>query len=252
FNNPAGTSYYAVLDAAGTAHTISLNSGLRLASLRLDSSAVTVNHTSGVFTLDGTGTIARGIWRLDGGTIRGGTLNVAEGLGDLQFSGNSNNILDGVTLADRTILHSNSGFLGIRNGLTFTSPNALLRLSGNGTSLNFFGSQVVPAGTIELRGGSASLNLQTDVGSIAPNLTFSSGTVVRGSQATIATGALNGALPSTLTNFGLISADTPGGVFNVGPNVLINNGTLEATNGGNLSIGFTSWTTSGVIRVDHG
>jgi hypothetical protein len=76
-HSPLGTTYEALINAAGGVYTINFDAGsIALANLHLNAPLATVNHPAGVLWLD-SATISAGTYLLNGGTLGGaGNINV--------------------------------------------------------------------------------------------------------------------------------------------------------------------------------
>lgn len=235
------TSYRAVIDAAGSAYSISLMQNLRLASLRLDSTNATIEHSGGIFDLDGVADLVRGTWRMSGGTIRGGTLAFSTVPTLLKFSNSSANTLDGVTMSGNATFADSQGIATFRNGLTFT-PDSVLTINGVGFTARFDGNQTVNGGRFVLGSFLGNTTLAVTNNSA---LTLSASTIINGP------GTVSGGTGSTLVNLGLIEASTSGQTtFLMVPSGQ-NGGTLKASAGGTLSID-GQHTSSGQVLADGG
>jgi len=174
-----------------------------------------------------------GTWGLDGGTIKGGT----------------------VALSDYTFYLQNPSFNG--TSVTLGGVHA-------GSALIFDGETVQATDNVTITGTPAS-----DRGAVSllqiggpstyawPQLTLGSNTLVHGAL-TITRDWVSGNSwwPCTLINNGTISADQAGQTLAINADTLTNNGTLQAANGGTLSIQdnslfwVSSWTNTGTIKVD--
>lgn len=106
----------------------------------------------------------------------------------------------------------------LRGGLTLNGRLAM----GPGSYLVFNDTQTLSAGTIEFTGSGATVDIPPNV-----TVTFGAGVTVRGHTGTISGGG-------TLIHQGKISADTAGGTIRIQPTTFVNNGQLEAINGGIL------------------
>ncbi len=224
-------------------NTVNLGGTITLASLGTVSRDAT---NPGVLNLVGTlnlggGTLDSSIGPLTlaGGTINGGTV--------------SDTILAsyGGTLNDVTV----SGLLHIVGGLSVTDTagtGAGLTLASGGsvmmdayTGLAFAGTQTLAgSGTVSAQYGSGIGLSGTD-----QTLTIAAGIAFKSSGSTLNVGA------NTLVNQGTLSGDASvgpgGGSLTVNGTNWVNDGTVEAINGGSVSLS-GSWTNSGTIAVANG
>jgi hypothetical protein len=232
-------TYNAIINLVGDPYTVSLNSDITINDFTLDSVAATLSHTAGAFKVFGTADLLSGTYLLDGGTIMGGTWNV--GPGNFVVTRSSSNRLDGVTFNGNLDLSTEFANLRIGNGL---SLNGAVNLSGNYARLTFEGAQVFD--DAEVNFGATSLSaeshLSVDAGgflTLGPNL------LVHGGFGRIDGGGV-------LLNRGRIAADIDRRALRISPAVFVNEGILEALEGG-MAIGTegTSWinSTSGEIRA---
>src|SRR5438874_4640821 len=198
---PPGSTYDAFLDAAGM-YTVTLNSPIAVTNLTMNDASATLNATSSTLTIVNNLTLTAGVIQLSSATIVGGTLNGTAGV--MRFSGSTNNILNGVTVAN----------------------SAMIDMSQNGSLLQLQGGTSLAAGTYTLGQGSVLyLNQTSTIGSgvniamarlttlsaegghIVTLAAGSTVTVLGSQQATIGTGFL-GAVPNTvLVNQGTIQFD---------------------------------------------
>ena len=230
-----------MIDAAGAAYSISLLQSVRLASMRLDSTAATVDHTGGILDLDGVADLVRGTWRLNGGTIRGGTLAFSTTPTALKFGANLSNTLDGITISGSANFADNFGIVTFRNGLTL-APSSSLSITGIQFSGRFLGDQNLSGGTITL--GGVIYNNVLSIGDVS-TLSIASNAGVNGA------GTLSGVAGSTLANAGLISGNVGTKTLTLSVPTVQNAGTLEARNGGTLNL-TGSLANAGLVRADGG
>lgn len=215
----------------------SSNSTIYLAGLVMNA-GTTLNLPASVGTVE-----------LFGGTIRGGTVTL--GGGGLLFT-SSGGFFDGATLIGDLKFAQSSGLLRLTNGGSFTG-NATL--SNNNAHLVYEYSGTLASGqTIHLPDLSARLSVSRNSTLGADStLTIASGATVRG-RGSVASGAFTGGTTNTVINNGLISADINGSTLTLKPNVLVNNGMLQAINGGVMSITPGSFTnaSTGMLRAASG
>ncbi len=211
----------------------------------------TITNTAHTLTLDNT----TGSWNMAGGTLNGGTLAFANSK-TLNFSGLGQGVLsgtlNGVTVSgDLNFADTFSDGL-ITGGTTFTTAH----LSGIHAEIGFAPSQTL-TGTIQFEGANAGLRLVTmsSAGAFTVGTTGVITTVagLATSDPTIGGGGFlyNGAM--ALTNNGLISSQTSGRTITVNPATsFANGGTLEAINGGSLSVPLGYTQTAGITRLNGG
>jgi autotransporter-associated beta strand protein len=199
----------------------------------------TLNNAGATLTLDPT----TGSWTLLNGTIIGG--NVAT-VGTAQLI-NRGGTLDGVSLNASPIAIGSGTTLTIKDGLTL-APGQVIDLSGGGT--NNFNNSLIFVGNAQTLGGSGSVifgsgggNFTVQIGS--GQLTIGPGILVHGSS-----GNINGN-GGGIFNQGTIAADAAGAGLSLSH--FTNTGTLQAINGGTLSILNGPWDNSaGTIFLSNG
>ncbi len=221
--------------------TLSLGGTVTLATLGTvirDVSATTLNLTGtlnlGGQTLDST----RGALTLAGGTINGGTVS------DTLLAAYGN------TLNDVTL----SGLLHIETSLQVTDTaqtGAGLTLSGGNVLMDPY-SGLTFAGTQTLAGsGTVTAQYGSGIGLSGSNqtLTIAAGITIKSSGASLDVGS------NSLVNYGTLSGDASvgpgGGSFTIHGSNWVNDGTIQAINGGPVNLS-GSWTNSGTIEVDVG
>ena len=236
--------------------TLNLGGAFTVGGLgELATSDATVNLTGTLINTDTTLalTTATGSWNLDGGTIQGGTIS-ATGGAELVLTPYGGT-LDSVTIAPGTEVDATQpsvqapgDIATIMGGLTLDGTVALdTPVSGyaGGAFLYFSGTQTL--------GGTGSIVFRTGTpGSSYVFVQDASGpaTLTIGSQVTIDGG--NGyvdvdldSADASIVNDGTVDANTPGATITVGDSgfagspssqAFTNNGTLEATDGGTLSV----------------
>lgn len=246
--SPSGTTYHAIIGASGSAYTVTLDSGIALDALTLGSADATLRHTAGVLEIGGAFDLTAGQYTLDGGTLRGATLNF--GGGSFSATTNANNRFDGVTVNGNWSLPSGSSTLRVSNGLTLGSGGVLTMSTGFGHQLLAFdGDQTLSGGTVVL---DAALPQQFASATIAvegdSTLTITPGTTIRGGWGTI--GAQNFvAGDNAVVNQGTISAEVASRAVRIVSDSFTNQGLAEAKNGGTLDIQSASWTNPGTISA---
>jgi hypothetical protein len=206
-----------------------------------------------------------GIWSLGGGTITGGTVNLAGG----NFSVQSGT-LDTVHFTNGD-LAVKGGTLTVKNSLVVDTQN--INVSGAGGAVVFQGS--VPGNLKVTLGDDTSLTFDGPSQSVS-NLTITGnranpddapaihisgayaggGIILEPENTTTISGSLyidDGAYPSTLTNNGTINANHAGQMLTIYTTTFKNFATLKATNGGYLVIGpNTAYTEDGTLDTTKG
>jgi RHS repeat-associated protein len=187
---------------------------------------------------------ALGPLTLAGGTINGGTVS------DTLLADRGTNTLDDVTLSG--LLHIVSSFLGAGTVQVIDSANTGAGLTLNGgsilmdpyTSLTFAGTQrLAGSGTV-----TAAYSSGIDLSGSNQTLTIAAGITIKSSGASLDVGS------NSLVNQGTLSGDAgvgPGGGFTVNGTNWVNDGTIQAINGGTVTL-TGSWTNLGTIEVDGG
>ena len=191
----------------------------------------------GTLTLTGVATLAtNGLVVMAGGTLQSGTLTSVDG-GKVVFT-SSGGTLDGVIVnGDLDLINGSATVL---NGLVLNGTAYLGNQTNNNSVgvLSFSGSQALGGnGTVVF--GAYSDNrynaLRLDTGGAA--LTIGPGITVRGKNGTIGYAYLYGGPQNVgVTNQGAILADVNGGTINIQAQPFSNQGTVQALNGGSLSI----------------
>ncbi len=200
-----------------------------------------VNNAGGVINV-GNGSVLNQF----GSTISGGTINTT-GTGSLVVFNSAASFLDGLTLNGTMDMTQGNSRQRLTNSVTI---NGAVNISNGGIlSLDSANS----AGGNQTLGGNATINLNDAGARLAIDgngtTTLASGVTVRG-QGNIGQ-PLNTAGNNVLTNNGLISADVSGGTLNIvapasgGGSSVINNGTLQAVNGGTLLLSTNILSNSG-------
>ena len=192
----------------------------------------TLTNTGSTLTVGSTGSIS-GNWSLvSGGTIIGGTL-AESGTGTLALT---NGTLNGVALASNFTV---AGTLSVTNGLTLNNVTLSLGNSSRSGQLTFSGSQTFggtgtvltgfaseTTGVLCAQGGGSQATAATLT--IGPNITISNNYGC--SITAFYTGIDN------IINQGTINSAYSGGTVNITAASLTNQGTISASNGGNLYI----------------
>ncbi len=177
---------------------------------------------------------------MDGGTLKGATVNAGTGGQGISFADNGNNVLDGVTANANLDLATSTGFTQILNGLTLNGTASI-----NNNSVLAVGNTETLAGSGDvLFGSTGSSNRLTIEGD--STLTIGANMKIHGQNGTIGGQVIaNGT--NALVNNGTISADVATGTItltstNSAANAITNGGTLSAANGGTLALGSNNGT----------
>ena len=224
----------------------------------------TMDNTGASFGLDA----LTGPWHLSGGTIRGGTLALADD-SLLTFSSSGNNILDGVFVEGDLRLAGAQSTVRLRNG---TSVSGTVSLTGTNTRLAFEGTQTFTGdvrqsgsstGNITVEGNST-LTLSETTSVSGRRIDLGSAQFIGGDRFLVnlgtitateadATGirirSLNG-----LTNGGLLAASAAGSRLQIENTVRVfeNLGAIVAEDGAVVTINAEAWSNAGVISVQGG
>jgi len=219
--------------------------------------AATVQNGRDSITLDAT----TGSWEATGGRINGGTVNLLDGatflFNSLDPSGAERSLtLDRVQLnGDLTLedLGFPSSTLSLTNGLVL---NGTIEALGGKHQIRSIGTQAITGGTLVLAGAGQSSRVELGVyredGQASPvtTLTISPTTRIEGGHAEIEAYSDSGQ-ESNVNNLGTIVANRSGAPLDVWTDRFMNAGTLEATNGGTLSIApQIEFVSNGLIRVN--
>jgi allophanate hydrolase subunit 2 len=186
--------------------------------------------------LDNTGntlslTAATGSLTIAGGTVKSGTISATGGAKVIATS--AGGTLDGLTLnadLDATAAFAN---LTVLDGLTLNGTASVGTANGTAdASLSFNGKQTLD-GTGTIRFGSVALAANSNA---QYTVYVNGGTLTIGPKITI-TGGSGYIYGGTVVNKGTIDANGTGSSIVLQANPFTNQGTVAATNGGNLSVG---------------
>lgn len=204
----------------------------------------TLDNTGNTLTLDS----STGSWNFNGGTLKNGTLALANG-STLNFTGQGT--FDGITLSSDFAV-PNAKRLNVLNGLTFSGGSTLSlnsTSSASSTYLRLIDTQTIGgSGTIELGGTQnySTLVVQGTGAATPATVTIGSGVTVRGR------GHIDEQYAGdTLVNQGSIVGDVSGGTLYISPGALANSGTIRVSNGA-LRMDLSNWSSSGSIVVEAG
>ena len=215
-----------------TVHSITAQSPLSLSAGSLD---VTTTLSASSFTLSSTGT-------LKDAEVTAGSSIVGKG-GTL-----SNVTLDHMGVegpADASLSMSGGALVDVINGLT---DNGTITLSTAGTTLLFDGSQTLGGfGNVDFPGTGSGGGLSASIALYrsGTTLTIGQNLTIHGGYGSIR--PLAGATGTSLLNQGTIAGDLAGTGLSISTDFLTSSGTLQATNGGAVSINAGSWTNTGSI-----
>jgi hypothetical protein len=187
--------------------------------------------------------------RLINSTLTGGALPA------VICGNNGNNRLDGVTVNGGLDLTLNGAEAIVTNGLVLNGTAAVGNPSNNASAaLHFHGTQTLGGNGIVVFGQYPSPDaIALHVPLAGSTLTIGPTITVRGRNGTVGR-AVNWWLGSTsvgVVNQGTISADVNGGMISVRADCFTNQATLEARNGGSLTL-LDCWQNQGLMRVDGG
>jgi len=193
-------------------------------------------------TLDIAGTLsAAGTFKLAGGTLADAT--VAAGT-TVAVTGGT---LSGATFTGDLDMATASGATTVINGLTLNGTAYLGDAAGTTASyLQFSGTQTLSGSGAVLFGGNGNNALYVLGGAAGSTLTIGPNVLVHGKN-----GAVGFYSGYGLVNQGTISADTAGGTILVRSDALSSAGTLQATDGGTLTLA-GAWSNTGTLEIDLG
>jgi hypothetical protein len=201
----------------------------------------TINNTGNTINLNG----ASGSWNLAGGRINDGSL-VFSGGSSLMVT-TSNGTLSNVAVTGDLLLNTNSAVVTVAGNTTFTAA----RLTAGGVNLAMGPGYTLNSPVIVEGAAAGTRNITLGSGGVG-GATFGPSAVVRlapGSGGGLSFGNVQVA---ALTNNGLISAEAAGQqivIQNSGG--LTNNGTMQVTGAGTLSIN-NGWTNTGTVTGTAG
>jgi fibronectin-binding autotransporter adhesin len=204
--NPAGTTYDAVIGAAGPAYAATLTSDVTLDSLTLSSPAATLIHSAGSLAA-GTVTVNAGKYLIDSPALR--NVRLQGGGGTVELKGGT---FDNVTLARSATLDART--LSLTNGLTLDGGS--LSIAAAGTSS--LGANISARGSQQVGGAGEIIFDKTNLNRI--DAAVGGGTLMFGPGVRVRTGDNGGA--------GTITAAS-GGTF-------VNQGTISSGAGGLIGL----------------
>jgi hypothetical protein len=224
-----------------TAYTTTLNDARAINNLTISNANAILHHTAGTLTVGGTINLTAGQYRLEGGTISGGSITSTGGT--LNFRSSNNNILNNVAVGVGVLdLASNFGRVRLQ-GSTSLASGTVITLPAGGGLLAF--EQTVTTGNLTVTMSSGS-NLSVEG---TNTLTFGSGTTV--THGSLGTASITAeqivAGNTTILNQGLI-VNTSNGVVNIAADTFTNQaGGIVRMLGGAININ-----TGGVINTAMG
>lgn len=184
-----------------------------------------------------------GDWRLNGGTISGGTITESAGARFIFDGGNgsnSNRLANGATFVGDLLFDQPGAVLNLQSNGTFTGNTATLL--GNSAYFGIEYNTTLPSGrSINLNG------LGNQFGADGASMTIASGALIRGR------GRIEGRFrgDGTVTNNGDIRSDITAGSIQIAQFRLNNNGTLTAMSGCTMNVGaFSTINTGTLVGVD--
>ncbi len=209
----------------------------------------TIDATGSTFALNQT----TGSWLLHGGTLKGGTLTIADGAQLLAT--NYGGLLDGMVLKGNSSLPT---VLEIAGYNTYVQVNGDLTLDSATVGLNNYGRVDFLAAAASIA-GAGRINFETDSSGNSLREVTSGGTLTVDAGITVAglggsvgySGYWGGPSDVTLINKGTIGGTAAGTFYLGGANVL-NESTLKVGAGGTLNLQATTWTNTGVISAPAG
>ena len=263
---PSGVTYDAVINAPGTdPYTVTLNSNVTVDSVTMDSPSATFSQTGGTLTTPVLN-VAAGGYSLENGSLQGATLTASNAaIVSLGNSTVSNSTLDLPASAgvffDSLINDTLGADLTTDDTMFIEGLNAAgytVNAAGDGGTLRFYSATPSPVTLSNINvnlGGGQPVSGQ---GAYLTLISSSSGVPAIDNSTTVeGWGAVGrdaaGTVDPALINQGIIAANVSRRTLAVVPTALINIGTLQATNGGILSIapgGSTTWTNNGILGVD--
>ena len=246
-NGNGAASYDAFIDVTGSDYAVTLVTDVTLQSLTLDSANATLRHLGGILSV-GTATLTSGTFRLDGGTIQGGTFDVGAGA-NFTVTNNANNRFDGVTVDGTLSLAAFNARVTLENGADLRGT---VNMSGTFAPRIIFNQTGTISGPLTINMDSDNIYAGTDFLTVEGDhtLTLGSGVTVRGMGAIGTTQFVAGG-SSALINQGTISADVGNRTLSIGSasTGFSNEGTLNVLNGATVQINAPNWSNTGTINV---
>ncbi len=187
---------------------------------------------------------AAGVWRLTGGTINGGIINVTDGV--LRGT-NSAGVLSNVAVNGDFRLDTTSAAVRYDGSTNVTTT----RLAANNVTLQLppgtlFNSTVLVEGA-----ASGTRNISLAVGG-SGTVTFGPLAVVRVMSGSGGGLNISNSSVATLLNNGLISSESIGQLLTINPTTFTNNNILRTANGGRMSVNQNSWSNAATLDIQSG
>ncbi|MBC8090217.1 MAG: hypothetical protein H7Z40_23405, partial [Phycisphaerae bacterium] len=163
------------------------------------------------------------------GVVLSGVIN-STGTGSVRPTLSSGNFLDGVALTGTLDLASNQASERAVNGLAL---NGIVNIN-NGSYFAFQGTQTLSGNGTMVFGATGSNIVGVDQSNSV--LTIGPAATIRGANGVIGSQVYLGTANSSIVNNGRISADVSGGTIEMAQATVVNNGIMEALNGGTLKL----------------
>jgi hypothetical protein len=229
-NITGGTFYLGGVPSLGLPSLIvSPPAAVKTAALGPITMAGGVISVTGLIDNTGASFSTPGPWNLNGGTIRNGTIAPSSDGAPIVALGGT---LDGVTV-NNDISVPQFALLNVVNGLTLNATMTVTAGPTQSASVQFSGSQTFGGnGQLLLVGAKFAAVFSLNPSYAPVTLTIGPGISVHGRGTTASMFNPYG----TLINQGVIASDDPGNNFICQLASVVNTGTLEATNGGTLSL----------------
>ena len=237
-----------IIDISGTNVTVAHSSGNHI--VRSITSEEALVLSGGTLTVSNTVQV-NNTFTLSGGTLRSATVLPATNGARLVVG--ANGTLDGVTVNGDLDLTGNAVSATVTNGLVLNGTARLGNTNSGYGALSFSGTQTLAGnGTVVFGGGLSSSVNAVRLADGGTTLTIGPGITVRGENGTIGYhGWWGGPANVGVINQGTIAADVGGGTIMVQAQPFINQGTVEARNGGTLVLA-GNWSNTGTIRETNG
>lgn len=239
-----GGPFHAIIDATGAPYTVLVDSAYDavVEQLTLNSPDATLRLNASVFNVGAGGaTVHEGVVLLAPGWLRGGTWTFLGG--QLRLPTNSTGYLDGVQIVGDLVAADSSSRFRLLNGATVTGD---YRLEANSADIELLQDHTIHAGQKIILGPAPFGSIGRFAVLDGHTLLIEPGALVRGG------GVLYGESSpdsSVITNRGTISADVAGEWLRWINYNGVNEGLLEAVNGGILSAEGVSHTPTSHIRA---
>lgn len=200
----------------------------------------TFDNTAGTQNI----TAAAGSWRIVGGTILGGTINIS---GGFLKATNSAGTLNNVAVNGDLTFDITSASLVVTGTTTF----AIARLAANGASLQLASGYTLNS-IVQAEGAVAGGRSITNAFGGAGTVTYGPSAIVRVLAGSGGSLGINNSSAATVINNGLISSEASGQTISINTTAFTNNGTVRAINGGRVTINIAAWSNSGTLDIQTG